>query len=84
MVKVFKALNYRDSINKYFGYDPLKCKKCNGEMLLCTINYFKDGVLRTKRYLGAKGYIATKERRIYDNTPDKFFKVDLLGQVSFL
>lgn len=83
VIKVFKALTYRESIKKYFGYDPLICKKCGGEMLLYTINYLKDGVLRTKRYLGDKGYMAHKERRIFDYDLNRFFKVDLFGQMSF-
>ena len=82
--KAFKALNYRESIKKYFGYDPLICKSCNGDMLLYTINYLKDGEIHTKRYLGETGYIAQTERRIYDYTLNRFFKVDLCGQLSFI
>jgi hypothetical protein len=84
VVTVFRALNYRESIKKYFGYDPLKCKSCGGEMLLYTINYLKDGEVRTKRYLGDKGYIASMERRIYDYDLNRFYKVDLCGQMSFV
>jgi len=84
VVKVFRPLTYRESIKKYFGYDPLICKECGGEMLLYSINYFKGGVLRTKRYLGAKGFIAKMANRIYDYSLNRFFKVDLFGQISIV
>ena len=84
VVKVFQALSYRESIKKYFGYDPLICKNCGGEMLLYTINYLKAGEVRTKRYLGEKGYIADMERRVYDYDLNRFYKVDLCGQMSFV
>ncbi len=84
VVKVFQALTYRESIKKYFGYDPLICKNCGSEMLLYTINYLKDGEVRTKCYLGEKGYIADMERRVYDYDLNRFYKVDLCGQMSFV
>jgi hypothetical protein len=84
VVKQIKLLNYRESIKKYFGYDPLICKQCGGEMLLYSINYLKDGTMRTKRYLGPKGYIAKITNRIYNFNLNRFFKVDLLGQISIL
>jgi hypothetical protein len=84
VVKVFQALSYRESIKNYFGYDPLICKNCGGEMLLYTINYLKDGEVRIKRYLGEKGYIAYMERRVYDYDLNRFYKVDFCGQMSFV
>ncbi len=77
-------LNYRESIKKYFGYDPLICKKCGGEMLLYSINYLKDGTMRTKRYLGTNGYIAKTANRLYDYDLNRFFKVEQFGQIAFL
>jgi hypothetical protein len=84
VVTQIKLLNYRESIKKYFGYDPLICKQCGGEMLLYSINYLTDGTMRTKRYLGLKGYIAKITNRIYNFNLNRFFKVDLLGQISIL
>ncbi len=82
VVSKIKLLNYRESIKKYFGYDPLICKQCGGEMLLYSINYLKDGTMRTKRYLGPKGYIAKTTNRIYNYRQNRFFKVDLFGQIA--
>jgi hypothetical protein len=82
VVTQIKLLNYRESIKKYFGYDPLICKRCGGEMLLYSITYLKDGTMRTKRYLGAKGYIAKIGNRSYNFNLNRFFKVDPFGQIA--
>ena len=84
VVTKIKSLNYRESIKKYFGYDPLICKQCGGEMLLYSINYLKNGTIRTKRYLGPKGYIAKIANRIYNYKLNRFFKVNPFGQISIL
>ena len=84
VIKKVKLLNYRESIKKYFGYDPLICQQCGGEMLLYSINYLKDGTMRTKRYLGPKGYIAKMANRIYNYSLNRFFKVDPLGQIVMI
>jgi len=31
VIKKIIRLTYRESIKKYFGYDPLKCKQCDGD-----------------------------------------------------
>jgi len=84
VVKKVIRLTYRESIKKYFGYDPLKCKICGGEMLLYTINYYKNGVLRIKRYLGPHGYIAKIENRIYNYDLNKFFKIEPSCQIALI
>jgi hypothetical protein len=84
VIKKVKLLNYRESIKKYFGYDPLICKNCGGELLLYSINYLKDGIIRTKRYLGPKGYIAKMTNRLYNYDLNRFFKVNPIGQISII
>jgi hypothetical protein len=84
VVKQVKLLNYRESIKKYFGYDSLICKQCGGEMLLYSINYLKDGTMRTKRCLGPNGYIAKFGNRIDKYNLKRFFKVNQFGQISII
>jgi hypothetical protein len=84
VIKKIIRLTYRKSIKKYFGYDPLKCKLCGGEMLLYTINYYKNGVLRVKRYLGANGYISKMTNRIYSYDLNKYFKIESCGQIALI
>lgn len=75
VTKAFKRMSYRDRMIKSFGKDPLKCKKCGSELLLYTINYYKAGKLRIKRYLGKNGYIGGLTKREYDYDNQKFPEV---------